>query len=129
MRTNIFAFLYLWRPRAPIADALQCISIRKRHVLLLPSSLHAARCTPYKQTGLPKSHGHTRHRMKGGSATLKFEGGGHNEARTKSPTTESGLGGSELVAAPSPVASRWQKAGTDPSVLTGSQLWLGRDRG
>lgn len=67
--------------------------------------------------------------MKGDSPGLKLEGGGHNAARTKSPTIENVLGGYELATAPSPVAGRRQKAGTDPSALTGSQLWLGRDRG
>ena len=67
--------------------------------------------------------------MKGDSAGLKFEGGGHNAARTKSPTIENVLGGYELAAAPSPVGGHQQNAGTDPSALTESQLWLGRDRG
>ncbi len=67
--------------------------------------------------------------MKGDSASLKFEGDGHNVARTKSPTTESVPGGYELAAVPSPIAGRRRKAGTDPFALTGGQHWLGRDRG
>ena len=59
--------------------------------------------------------------MIGNSASLYFEGDGHNVARTTFPTTKSVLEGCELAVAPSPVVGRWRKAGTDLSASAGGQ--------